>query len=70
MSLIFPFTVTIRLTVRDFYEVIVDEAEGRIKDVAALVRSHMNVLQPFESTIEQITEPVPQNNNRCCDVDK
>ena len=25
-------------------------------DVAALVKSHMNGLQPFESTIEQTTE--------------
>ena len=28
-------------------------------DVAALVRSHMNGLQPFESTIEQTTETMP-----------
>ena len=27
--------------------------------VAALVRSHTNGLQPFESTIEQITETMP-----------
>ena len=26
------------------------------QDVASLVRSHMNDLQPFESTIEQTTE--------------
>ena len=28
-------------------------------DVAALVRSHMNGLQPFESTIKQTTETMP-----------
>ena len=27
--------------------------------VTALVRSHMNGLQPFESTIEQTTETMP-----------
>ena len=37
----------------------VDETEGRIKDVAALVRSRMNGLQPFESAIEQTTETMP-----------
>ena len=33
-------------------------AEGR-GDVAALVKSHMNGLQPFESTTEQTTETMP-----------
>ena len=28
-------------------------------DVAALIRSQMNVLQPFESTIEQTTQTMP-----------
>ena len=28
-------------------------------DVAALVKSHMNGLQPFGSTIEQTTETLP-----------
>ena len=31
-------------------------------DVAALVRSRMNVLQPFESTIEQTTETMPPSH--------
>ena len=30
-------------------------------DVAALAKSHMNGLQPFESTIEQTTESMPPN---------
>ena len=30
-------------------------------DVAALVRSDMNGLQPFESTIEQTTKTMPPN---------
>ena len=42
MSLRSPFTVTIRLTVGGFYEVMVDEAEGRIKDVADAL--HMAIL--------------------------
>ena len=28
-------------------------------DVAALIRSHMNGLQPFESAIEHTTETMP-----------
>ena len=54
---------------------------SNIKDVghvAALVRSHVNGLQPFESTIKQTTEtippplppPQPKINNSCCDDDK
>ena len=31
-------------------------------DVAALARSHMNGLQPFESTIEQTTETMPPSH--------
>ena len=31
-------------------------------DVAALVRSHMNGLQPFESTIKQTTETMPPSH--------
>ena len=31
-------------------------------DVAALVRSHVNGLQPFESTIEQTTETMPPSH--------
>ena len=30
-----------------------------VRDVAALVRSRTNGLQPFESTIEQTTETMP-----------
>ena len=30
-----------------------------VGDVAALVRSHMNGLLPFERTIEQTTETMP-----------
>ena len=29
------------------------------RDVAALVMSHMNGLQPFESSVEQTTETMP-----------
>ena len=32
------------------------------QDVASLVRSHMNDLQPFESTIEQTTETMPASH--------
>ena len=32
---------------------------GALGNVAALVRSHMNGLQPFESTTEQTTETMP-----------
>ena len=32
---------------------------GKTGDVAALVRSRMNGLQPFESTIKQTTETMP-----------
>ena len=31
-------------------------------DVTALVRSHMNGLQPFDSTIEQTTETMPPSH--------
>ena len=46
-----------------------------VGDVAALIRSHMNGLLPFESTIEQTTEtmppsPQPKSNNSFCDDDK
>ena len=45
----------------------------QLGDAAALVNSHMNGLQTFESTTEQTTEtmpPKPQNNNSCCNEDK
>ena len=41
--------------------------------VAALVKSHLNGLKPFERTTERTTEtmlPSPQNNNSCCNDDK
>ena len=42
----------------------VSSETGAIKgDVAALVRSHTNGLQPFESTIEQKTEKMPPPPN-------
>ena len=38
------------------HEPLADELAKRLGHVAALVRSHMNGLQPFESTIEQTIE--------------
>ena len=36
-----------------------DESTTNAMDAAALIRFHMNGLQPFESTIEQTTETTP-----------
>ena len=42
------------LNVRDLFD--------HLFDIAALIRSHMNGLQPFESTIEQTTETMPPSH--------
>ena len=41
-------------------------------EVATLIRSHVNGLQAFESTIEQTTETMPPTHKTisCCDDDK
>ena len=42
-----------------FLGTVVTHTYIRVRDEAALVRSHMNDLQPLQSKIEQTTETMP-----------
>lgn len=51
------------MNINNLCDASVKEPERTISGhVAALVRSHMNGLKPFESTIEQTTETMPPSH--------